>query len=203
MSENFKLQGNRTHLRTEKELEDIDKAVSDEAFKKYKSIILDEYLSSQGFIKYKTNAYVRQNKIDVLEYIGLQKERYGSKTFTVNYAIMPLYVLHNYLVLGFGGRLGELICDKDIWWDYADKNVAQVSFRNVAEAIDGFVLPWFDKYSNEKYLMEKLLEDKKNSKRTGLGIAYKNEEWINAIVKCDNKGEIIAENIKRLKLPKK
>lgn len=67
----FKLKGNRTHIRSEKEMLLVDKQVADEAFKKYKKDILDSYLISKGFIKYKSNSYVRKNKIDVLEYVDL------------------------------------------------------------------------------------------------------------------------------------
>ena len=199
----FKLKGNRTHIRSEKEMLLVDKQVADEAFKKYKKDILDSYLLSKGFIKYKPNSYVRKNEIDVLEYVDLQKERYGSKTFTVNYAIMPLYVPHDYLVTGFGSRLGKLICDKDIWWDYANDSIAQVSFQNVADAMERFVVPWFDKYASEDALMKKLMEDKKKREQTGLGIPYKNEEWLNALEERGNRTEIILENIEKLKLPKK
>ena len=181
----------------------VDKQVADEAFKKYKKDILDSYLMSKGFVKYKSNSYVRKNQIDVLEYLDLQKERYGSKTFTVNYALMPLYVPHDYLVTGFGDRLGRLICDTDIWWDYANDSIAQVSFQNVADAMERFVVPWFDKYASEDALMKKLMEDKKKREQTGLGIPYKNEEWLNALEERGNRTEIILENIEKLKLPKK
>lgn len=199
----FKLKGNRVHIRTDEELADIDGALADEAFGKYKKNILDEYFITNGFIKYKSNSYVRKNKVDVLEYLDLQKERHGSKTFTINVSIMPLYVPHDYVVIGFGDRLGKFICNKDIWWDYANDDIAYESFQNVKEAIDRFVLPWFNKYSDEKCLMEKLLEDKKNSKRTGIGVSYKNEEWINALKESVDRTAIIADNVSKLKLPKK
>lgn len=203
MFRRFNIKGNRAHLRSEEELVNVDKAEADDAFKKYKQTILDKYLAEKGFVKYKANAYVRKNNIDVLEYIGLQKERYGSKTFTVNYAIMPLYVPHDYLALGFGSRLGKLICDKDIWWDYANDSIAQVSFQNVADAIGRFVMPWFDKYATEDVLMKKLIDDKKKREQTGMGIPYKNEEWLNAFEERGDRTEIILENIEKLKLPKK
>lgn len=201
MHNKFIICGNRTHLRTDEEMRSINKTIADEAFKKQKAL-LGKYLESQGFLKYKTSAYVRKNVIDLLEYIDLQKEKYGSKTFTVNYSLMPLYVPHDYLVIGFGGRLGELICGKDIWWDYATNNAAEVSFQNVSEAIKVFLLPWFEKYSDEDYVRKELLKDKKQSRRIGMGISYKNEEWLNAIDGCTDRKEIIDGNIQRLKLPK-
>ncbi len=113
-------------------------------------------------------------------------------------------VLDKYLAeKGFGSRLGKLICDKDIWWDYANETIAQVSFQNVANAIERFVMPWFDKYATEDVLMKKLMEDKKKSEQTGRGIPYKNAEWLNALEERGDRTEIILENIEKLKLPKK
>lgn len=199
----FVIKGNRPHIRSEKEMLLIDKQVADQAFKKYKKDILDSYLLSKGFIKYKSNSYVRKNEIDVLEYVDLQKERYGSKTFTVNYAIMPLYVPHQYIVTGFGGRIGTMICNKDVWWDYADDSIAQMSFQNVADAIEQFLIPWFDEYVSEDILLKKLLDDKKKSEQTGRGIPYKNEEWICALEDNGVRAKIISDNIETLKLPQK
>lgn len=76
-------------------MKSIDKVEADKAFKLYKKEYIDTLLKSKGFIKYSTNAYVRRNQVDVLEFIELQKETHGSKTFTVNYAMTPLYVPHN------------------------------------------------------------------------------------------------------------
>lgn len=194
MFNRFKLRGNRTHIRTDIEMLVINQTKADEAFKKYKKTILDESLKARGFLKYKTMAYVRKNAIDVLEYIDLQKERYGSKTFTVNYALMPLYVPHDYIDMWLGDRLGQLINGKDIWWDYSGNNAAKVSFQNVSEAIEIFVLPWFEKYSDEEYLVKEL---KKVCNK------LRNEKWIKAIDDCDNRSEIINDNIQKLKLPKR
>ena len=72
----------------------------------------------------------------MLEFIELQKETHGSKTFTVNYAMTPLYVPHNFLSLDFCERIGMLLCIRDIWWDFANDSIAKVSFGNVAKAID-------------------------------------------------------------------
>ena len=85
-------------------------------------------MAEKGFLKYKTKAYVRRSENDVLEYVDLQKDHYGSKTFTVKYALIPLYVKHDFLTYDLGDRLGKLICQKDIWWDYADENTASTSF---------------------------------------------------------------------------
>ena len=60
--------GNRQHLRTEEELLHINTEEADLAFKRYKKEIIDSLLLSNGFYKYKTNAYVRLNSIGLLEY---------------------------------------------------------------------------------------------------------------------------------------
>lgn len=186
----FQIKGDRNHLRSEEELAAIDKNVADEAFKKYKKI-LDEYLMANGFAKYKTNAYVRRNQADLLEQIDLQKERYGSKTFTVNYSIMPLYAPYEHIYnTNLGDRLGTFVCGKDVWWDYADDQAAEISFQNVIDAIGRFVLPWFEKYENEDFLKEELSKRKK-------------VRWLDLLEHCTDREVVIAENIEKLKLPKK
>lgn len=88
----FKLRGNRSFLRMDYEISSIDMNEADSAFKLYKKKFIDSLLKSKGFLKYKTNAYVRRNQVDVLEYIDLQKEKNGSRTFTVNYGLTALYI---------------------------------------------------------------------------------------------------------------
>lgn len=171
----FKIKGARPYIRLDEELELIDNKAADAAFKACKKRILDEYLWSKGFIKYKSNSYIRRNGIDVLEYINLQKERYGSKTFTVNYAMLPLYVPHDFFGIGFGGRVGELINGKSIWWDYADA----------------------------EELMKKLLKDRETSEKTRIGTGYRNREWIKALEEKGDYREIVVLNCENLKLPKK
>lgn len=124
-------------LRSEEELELIDKEKAEEAFKMQKRK-LDDFLCKKDFAKYKTGSYLRRNKLDVLEYIGLQKDHYGSKTFTVNYALIPLYTPHDFFYYDLTDRLGKLIRNRDTWWDYADQKIAEISFRNVMDAIDIF-----------------------------------------------------------------
>ena len=111
----FKLEG--THrkgaIRSDEEMASVDKENAEASFKKQKKILTD-FMKEHGFIKYKTNAYIRRNECDVLEYLNLQKEKYGSKTLTVNYALIPLYIPHDFISFDLGGRLGELICGNDV-----------------------------------------------------------------------------------------
>lgn len=84
----FKLQGNVSGaIRSDEDMKKIDKNLADSAYKQQKKK-LDIFMKERGFVKYKTNAYIRRNEINVLEYIDLQKEQHGSKTFTVNYALI-------------------------------------------------------------------------------------------------------------------
>lgn len=59
----------------------VNKEEADLAFKQYKKEIIDSLLLSNGFYKYKTNAYVRLNGIGLLEYIDLQKKDMVQKHF--------------------------------------------------------------------------------------------------------------------------
>lgn len=192
--EEFCFTGNRIHIRTEEELLLVDKEESDSAFKRYKKEIIDSFLLSNGFYKYKTNSYVRLNSIGLLEYIDLQKERYGSKTFCVNFAAMPLYCESEYIVISFGHRLGTYISGKDVWWDYASEDIAKESFDNVKVAIEKYVLPWFAEVSTEEGYRTKL-QNIHNKKLA--------EKWIDAIDRISNKDVLIKQSIEKLKLPKK
>lgn len=186
--------GNRQHLRTEDELLCVNKEEADAAFKRYKKEIIDNLLLSNGFLKYKTNAYVRLNNIGLLEYVDLQKERYGSKTFCVNFSAMPLYCERKYIVTSFGNRLGSFISGKDIWWDYASEDVAKLCFDNVSKAIEEYVFPWFEEVSTEQGYRTKLIRfhNRKLSK-----------EWLDALDNIEDKETLIQQSIIELKLPSK
>ena len=193
----FELMGNRSFLRTDYEMQSIDKDEADRAFKLYKKQYLDTLLISKGFLKYKTNAYVRRNPVDVLEYIDLQKEKSGSRTFTVNYGLSALYIPHGFINWDINERIGILICNKDIWWDFANDTIAKVSFENVAKAIEEFVIPWFDARSNDDSIKKMLLDD-----REEYGWSRYKQAWLEAIVHRCNLSETIEENIKLFRLPK-
>ena len=193
----FELRGDRSFLRTDDEIQSIDKDEADHAFKLYKKQYLDTLLKSKGFLKYKTNAYVRRNQVDVLEYIDLQKEKNGSRTFTVNYGLTALYTPHQFLNWDINERIGMLICDKDIWWDFANDDIAKVSFENVAKAIEEFVIPWFDAHSNDDSLKKMLLDDREKE-----GWSSFKQAWLEVIDHRSNLSETIEENIKLFRLPK-
>ena len=193
----LELRGNRSFLRTDDEMQSIDRDEADRAFKLYKKQYLDTLLKSKSFLKYKTNAYVRRNQVDVLEYIDLQKEKNGSRTFTVNYGLTALYVPHGFMNWDINERIGILICNKDIWWDFANDDIAKASFENVAKAIEEFVIPWFDARSNDDSIKKMLLDD-----REKYGWSIYKQAWLEAIDHRCNLSETIEENIKLFRLPK-
>lgn len=197
-SKNFEIRGNRSFLRTEDEMQSIDKDEADSAFKLNKKQYIDTLLKSKGFLKYKTNAYVRRNQVDVLEYIDLQKEKNGSRTFTVNYGLTVLYIPRKFFNWDYNKRLGMLICKKDIWWDFANDTIAKVSFENVAKAIEEFVIPWFDARSNDDSIKNMLLDE---SEDDGWNRSSK-QAWLDVIDHRCNLSETIEENIELFGLPK-
>ena len=178
-------------------MQSIDKEEADNAFKLYKKQYLDTLLKSKGFLKYKTNAYVRRNQVDVLEYIDLQKEKNGSRTFTVNYGLTALYTPHQFLNWDINERIGILICNKDIWWDFVNDDIAKASFENVAKAIEEFVIPWFDARSDDGSIKKMLLDD-----REDYGWSLYKQAWLEAIDHRYDFSETIEENIKLFRLPK-
>ncbi|MBR2812107.1 MAG: DUF4304 domain-containing protein [Solobacterium sp.] len=201
MTEIYRLQGTvRTAVRSDAEMKQIDKAAADLAFKKQKKR-LDAFLKEKGFVKYKTNSYLHRNRIDVLEYIDLQKEQYGSKTATVNYALIPLYVPHRFLSFALGGRLGKLVCDRDVWWDYADDTIAALSFDSIMQAIDQILLPWFAEMASEKSIRQELIKEEIKRKRYGGRLSDIQQLWLDALDQHMDSGETISENMEVLKLP--
>ncbi len=199
--EMFELKGTRVFLRSEKELELIDKNKADEAFKTQKNK-MDDFLCQKGFVKFKTSSYIKRNKLDVLEYVDLFKDRYGSKTFTVNYALIPLYTPHSFFYYDLTDRLGILIRNRDTWWDFADEEIAAISFRNVMDAIEIFLLPWFEEMESRESLKKELLRENKIRESYG-GDAEYYCYWLDALDSEEDFTEIINQNIKKFKLPKK
>lgn len=190
----FTFAGNRPHIRVESELIGINKEEADRAFKHCKKEFVDTLLLSHGFCKHKTSAYVRINPIGLLEYINFQKERYGSKTFCVNFSAMPLYLQSEVMVFSLGHRLGTYICGKDVWWDYASDRIARISFQNTAEAIEQYVFPWFEEISTENGYRNQL---------SNLGNKKLAAEWLNALEHTTDKETLITQSIITLGLPKK
>ena len=158
-SADFQLVGNGRWMKNDEEMLAFNKEEADQAFKVCKREILDVYLKENGFIKYKTNAYIRLSKNDLLEYINIQKEAHGSRTFTLNIAAIPFYVPHDYITLGFGNRLGCFVKNRDFWWDYQNETIAKESFENVVAALEQYVMPWFHKYEDENVFLDTLIHD--------------------------------------------
>ena len=155
-----------------------------------------------GFVKYKGNGYARRNDIDVLEYVNLPKEAYGSKTFTVNYALIPLYVPHDFLTYDLGGRLAVMITGfNDVWWDFADEKVAEISFSNVMDAISEYLFPWFQKNSNKDILITSLLEEKKRSEMHGGRLSDYQQKWLDILMEPVYDAGVIEDNLRVFKLP--
>ena len=198
----FKLKGNvSTAIRSDEDLKCIDKSQAEIVFKTQKKR-LDDFLQTYGFVKYKGRAYVRWNKIDVLEYIDVQKESYGSKTFTVNYSLIPLYVPHDFLSFDLGDRLGVLLAGKDVWWDYSEEKIADISFSNVIDAISGYLLPWFEKNSHRDVLQKSLLKEKEKRESHGGRLSDTQQLWVSELMEPVNES-IVQENMRVFKLPAK
>lgn len=192
----FKLKGTRKYFRSDLEMQRLDREAADEAYKEKKKI-LDDYMISKGFFKHKTNTYIRLNKINVLESINLQKERYGSRTFTVNILLMPMYLPQDSVPFG-GERISYFIGSPDVWWDFGDCKAAETSFRNIVEAVDRFVMPWFEKTSDPECLKNMVQEHKVPGQFTRNDYIKWNEVF-DSYMELDN---VVAENVERMKLPK-
>ena len=194
----FKLKGSRSFLRKDNEMSSIDKSEADRVFKSCKKQYLDPLLKAKGFLQYKTNAYVRRNQVDVLELIELQKERNGSRTFTVNYALTPLYLRYAFADFWYSERIGILVSGKDVWWDYADESIARVSSENVAIALEEYVLPWFDACSNDDSIKKLLLARQKEQEGR---LSVHERAWLESLDNHGDCSKTIERNIELFRLP--
>lgn len=189
--ESFALEGVRDYLRFDDELATIDKKAADAAFVACYQEIAVPFMKSRGFVRWPQWGFARLNSLDVLEYVRLQKERSGSKTFTVNVGVMPLYVSQHNRSIEFRMRLGELVRGRDAWWDYADETIARVSFSNVTRAIERYAFPWFETYRDEAAIKAQLTR-----KVAG------NAEWLRVIDNHRDALQIMQDNVAELRLPK-
>lgn len=87
----------------------IDKEAANEAFKKCKKEILDAFFAENRFYKWKTAAYVRLDATGLLQMVELQKSRFDSIAFCVDFSVQPLYVPHTRYLRGISDRLGSCI----------------------------------------------------------------------------------------------
>ena len=188
--ETFALEGVRSFMRLENERATIDGRAANAAFETCYKEIVEPLLTAHGFIKWSTRGFVRLNSLDVLEWVNFQKERSGSKTFTVNVHLLPLYVPQELMQTEFRVRLGELICGRDVWWDFADEKIARISFNNVTRAIEKFVFSWLGTWQDEAAIKARLIREKRYA------------EWLRAIDDHSDRLEIMRENIAALHLPK-
>ncbi|KIR03882.1 hypothetical protein P261_02697 [Lachnospiraceae bacterium TWA4] len=138
---------------------------TNQLFQKYKQEILDSFMKKQGFVKYKTNSYIRLNEKFLVECICIKKSKI--RKFTLLISLAPLYVPNVCLPLAQGFDLGKVITNanekekfKSFWWDYREDKVAKESFENVVEVIEQFVLPWFSQYLSPKIYQEDLKNGK-------------------------------------------
>ena len=94
MNSRLILRGNvPSAIRSDRDMCAVDSKAADRAFQTQKKI-LGAFLKGKGFVRYRTNSFIRRNEMDVPEYFDLQKESHGSKTMTANFALIPLYIPH-------------------------------------------------------------------------------------------------------------
>lgn len=194
----FVPQGVRPYLRTDDALQALDKKLADQAYKQARREKLDPVLRSHGFKRYKTQDYIRQSRLGILELISLHREAYGSRTFTVDVALIPLWLAQDGILrMGFGDRITKLLgADEQLWWDYADLEIASISFQNVAEAIEVGALPWFNAFGDEATLRDHLLAVQDQP-----FLGYDAIAWLEGLENRAARHTIIHQNIDELKLP--
>ena len=190
----FRLVGERSR-RTEAERETLDKAGADAAFRAGQRRLYEDVLRPAGFLRWKGGAFARRSPEDWLAVIELQKERHGSKTFTVNCMAVLLFLPGAEPDMTFAERLGVLAVGRDVWWDFAPA-AAEGSFRNVGEALRRFGLPWFERLRGDGARKALLREGDRPWAKAWLAALDARGRDIPA------ERETVRENCRRLKLPK-
>lgn len=97
--------------------------------------------------------------------------------------------------------MAMLIIDRDVWWDFADEKIAEISFSNVIDAISEYLFPWFQKKSNKDILMTALLEEKKRSEMHGGRLSNIQQKWLDILMEPMYDAEVIEDNLRVFKLP--
>ena len=78
-----------------------------------------------------------------------------------------------------------------------------MSFRNVMDAIDIYLLPWFEERENKESLKEELLREETIRKSYGGRLSDIQQAWLDVIDSEEDYSGIISSNIDNFKLPKK
>ena len=92
-----------------------------------------------------------------------------------------------------------LICQKDVWWDYANDNIAKISFENVAKAIEDFIIPWFEAHSSDEAIKKMLLDEQE---KRGGRLSEEEQAWLEMLDNHNDYDKTIEDNIKLFSLPK-
>lgn len=155
------------YLRMTEEMANIDTKEADAAFSRCFRSYLRDPLKRRGFFPCGTVQLSRVNHLHLLEVVRLHKEGYGSKTFTADVGILPLYVPYPnfYPMYAFGDRLGCCAYGHDFWWDFHCQSVAEKSFQDVYTILYETVLPWFESISTYDIVAEHLKKHHQVSNR--------------------------------------
>ncbi|WNF22686.1 DUF4304 domain-containing protein [Mesobacillus jeotgali] len=125
----------------------------DSYFKKSLTKWIVKPLREYDFFRYKTAFVGRVTNDSIFQFINLQKDAYGGKTFTVNVGVRPLFIPHDYLSLQPGQRIGYFKYGADKWWSFKTEDRADHSFIEVNHIINDYVLEWFEQTSETNGLI--------------------------------------------------
>lgn len=105
------------------------------------SILIPE-LRLHGFRR-KTSRIIARIQDDILQFVDLQLEAYGSKGFCVNYASLSLFCPRDYLILQPGARLKRENC-AEAWLPAKSHDEADASMAIVVNMARTQAVPFFD-----------------------------------------------------------
>ena len=87
--------------------------------------------------------------------------------------------------------------------DYSNEQIAEVSFDNVTDALEAFLLPWFDEKDSIESIRKELIKEQKKRDNYGGRLSEIQRMWLEAIESSSRDEKIALGNIEIFKLPKK
>ena len=110
------------------------------------------FLTDKGFVRHKSNVYIRISDQHIIQNITFEFLPSG---FTCAVAIQPLYIYDHeastFLHLTFGNRIGRLKVVQSELWQY-DENVKGIA--EIKELLSKNGLPWFEQYATPEGIID-------------------------------------------------
>lgn len=111
-------------------------------------------LAPDGFARFGSRNLGRVGD-GILQFVNVQAAAFGPPRFCVNYATLPLFRPHDFMVLSLGDRLLDAQ-GEDVWWPATTPGKAAGSMRAAVALLRAQALPWFEQTRTVAALLAQL-----------------------------------------------